>query len=283
MINELKIGEKIKKRRLELGLTQKELCRDKITRNMLSLIESGAATPSLETAAYLAANLNLPISYLFSNDDSLFSYEKSEKIQQIKELYRKKNYKHCLSIIDSMSDSDDELNYIRARCCFLYGKELLFGGSLQSATAAFNNAVLYADGTVYETEDIKAMVPMYLAVCTNIQSPLLELDSQKYEQMCADACDFEFYKYITMDYNFDFSNIAYKRHLEAKSLMKKYSYTEAISILMDLEQGKNSYFNACVLFGVYTDLETAFKQIGDFENAYRYSSKRISLINGFKI
>ena len=45
---------------------------------------------------------------------------------------------------------------------------------------------------------------------------------------------------------------------------------------------KNKDYNACVLFGVYSDMEIAFKQIGDFENAYRYASKKLSLISAFK-
>ena len=36
------IGQRLKQARLEAGLSQRQLCGDTITRNMLSLIENGA-------------------------------------------------------------------------------------------------------------------------------------------------------------------------------------------------------------------------------------------------
>lgn len=54
------LGQKIKNARLEMGLTQKELCGGDITRNMLSRIETGDAYPSLETLCCLASRLGLP-------------------------------------------------------------------------------------------------------------------------------------------------------------------------------------------------------------------------------
>ena len=38
----MELGEKLRQARLEAGLTQRQLCGDQITRNMLSLIENGA-------------------------------------------------------------------------------------------------------------------------------------------------------------------------------------------------------------------------------------------------
>ena len=70
------LGQKIKARRKRLGLTQSELCKNKFTRNMLSAIERDKATPSLDSLKYIAEELSLPISYLVSDDDDMFFYEK---------------------------------------------------------------------------------------------------------------------------------------------------------------------------------------------------------------
>ncbi len=43
------IGQQIRSARMEMGLSQRQLCGDVITRNMLSQIENGTATPSLAT------------------------------------------------------------------------------------------------------------------------------------------------------------------------------------------------------------------------------------------
>ena len=81
------IGKKIKARRTELSITQAALAGDKISRNMLSLIESGSAMPSIETAEYIAQKLNLPLSYLFSEGENILPFEKMEKIDHhIKDL-----------------------------------------------------------------------------------------------------------------------------------------------------------------------------------------------------
>ena len=52
---EMELGEKIKQARLEAGLSQRQLCGDTVTRNMLSQIENGSARPSMDTLRFFAA------------------------------------------------------------------------------------------------------------------------------------------------------------------------------------------------------------------------------------
>ena len=61
-------GEKLKQARLEAGLSQRQLCGDVITRNMLSQIESGKARPSMATLQYLAGKLGKPVGYFLEED-----------------------------------------------------------------------------------------------------------------------------------------------------------------------------------------------------------------------
>lgn len=277
-----KIGEKIKKRRTELGLTQSQVADGHITRNMLSLIESGNAMPSIETAEYISAKLDIPLSYLFSTDENMFVIEKNIKIGYIRELFGKGNYEYCMKIIDELEKTDDELSFIYAFCAFEHGKALVMSGSLESAEKHLNSALDKARETLYSTSEIEATAPLYLSVASNIQSPLLELDTEIYEELHMKAFDYEFFKYITLDYDFPYRNSVFKKHLDAKLLIKRYNYFEALNILKELEDTKTNEYNAYVMFGVYSDIELSYKQIGDFENAYRYSSKRLSLINAFK-
>ena len=67
----MEIGEKLRQARLEAGLSQRQLCGDAITRNMLSLIEHGSARPSMDTLKYLAARLNKPVSFFLEEDGVL--------------------------------------------------------------------------------------------------------------------------------------------------------------------------------------------------------------------
>lgn len=57
------LGELLRQARLDAGLSQRELCGDTITRNMLSQIENGGARPSMDTLRYLASRLGKPVAY----------------------------------------------------------------------------------------------------------------------------------------------------------------------------------------------------------------------------
>ncbi len=59
----MELGEKLRQARLEAGLSQRQLCGEEITRNMLSLIEHGTAKPSMKTLQYLASRLGKSVSY----------------------------------------------------------------------------------------------------------------------------------------------------------------------------------------------------------------------------
>ena len=62
------LGEKIKQARLEAGLSQRQLCGEEITRNMLSQIENGSARPSMATLSYFASRLGKTVSYFLEED-----------------------------------------------------------------------------------------------------------------------------------------------------------------------------------------------------------------------
>lgn len=64
----MELGEKIRQTRLALGLSQRQLCGEEITRNMLSLIENGGAKPSVKTLTILAERLGKPVSYFLDAD-----------------------------------------------------------------------------------------------------------------------------------------------------------------------------------------------------------------------
>ena len=68
----MSLGEKLRQARLEAGLSQRALCGEEITRNMLSRIENGAAQPSMRTLQYLAAQLGKPLSF-FLDEQSVVS------------------------------------------------------------------------------------------------------------------------------------------------------------------------------------------------------------------
>lgn len=59
----MELGARLRQARLEAGLSQRQLCGDEITRNMLSQIENGSAKPSMATLRYLSSRLGKPMGY----------------------------------------------------------------------------------------------------------------------------------------------------------------------------------------------------------------------------
>ena len=64
----MELGEKILAARQAAGLSQRQLCGDTITRNMLSQIEHGTAKPSMATLKILAERLGKPMSYFLEEE-----------------------------------------------------------------------------------------------------------------------------------------------------------------------------------------------------------------------
>lgn len=277
------LGKKIKNMRKIRKLTQSALTGNKVTRNMLSRIENGAANPSLDTLEYLANGLGVSVSYLLSDDDDLAFYEKKEQISKIYRAYEAKNYTACIKMIDSLSAKDNELNYILAISYLELAKNMVERGSLISALNYLELSDEHCKMTVLDTQHIEAQIPMYRAISKNIQSPLLEFDAQKYTNSLIGSVDFEFFKYLTLDFSYAFETSIFSLHMEAKKLMRERNYIEASKILLGAsEVSKKESYNAFVIFSIYTDLEYCYKQLYDYEKAYLYSTKRMTLLENFK-
>ena len=71
----MELGEKLRQARLEAGMSQRQLCGDVITRNMLSQIENGSARPSMPTLQHLASRLGKSVGY-FLEDKGWDSWKK---------------------------------------------------------------------------------------------------------------------------------------------------------------------------------------------------------------
>lgn len=67
----MELGEKLRQARLQAGLSQRQVCGEEITRNMLSQIEHGACNPSVSTLCFLARQLGLPVSYFLEEENAV--------------------------------------------------------------------------------------------------------------------------------------------------------------------------------------------------------------------
>ena len=49
-----------------------------------------------------------------------------------------------------------------------------------------------------------------------------------------------------------------------------------------IDRAYNGEYNSLLVFNLYKDIEYCYKELLDYENAYKYSTKRLSMIEGFK-
>lgn len=98
------LGEKIKAARLEAGMSQRQLCGDVITRNMLSQIENGSANPSMATLRHLATALGKPLGY-FMEEDGLASPNPGV-MDRARQAYSRRQYAQVLEILEEYRGPD---------------------------------------------------------------------------------------------------------------------------------------------------------------------------------
>ena len=96
------LGQKIRQARLEAGLSQRQLCGDTITRNMLSQIENGTARPSMDTLACLAARLERPIGYFLGEQVS----SNLDIMTQARSAYAREDYASLSEILQGYRAPD---------------------------------------------------------------------------------------------------------------------------------------------------------------------------------
>lgn len=118
------MGELLRKARLEAGLTQRALCGDRITRNMLSQIENGTARPSMATLQYLADALGKPVSYFLGE---VVLTANQQRMLQARQAFAEKRYRAALSILGDCETPDETLDWERGLlgclCCLSLAEE----------------------------------------------------------------------------------------------------------------------------------------------------------------
>ncbi len=280
----MKLGDKIKELRQGRGLTQARLAGEHMTRSMLCEIEKGNANPSLQTLRYLAGELRVPLSYLIDDSETLDACIKREAMPHLYTLYREKKFNECYREAERLPITpDDELSLLLASSALECGKLAFFSGNMETAAVFFQEASAYTQRTCYPTESIKASATLYAAIADNVCAPRRNFEEKAYRALAAEAAEEELYAYLTDQYTYPFENPLYRAHMNARAKMKERKYNEALIELRLLEDNKNDKnASAYFLFRLYSELESCYRELGRFEEAYKYSSKRMTLLGAFQ-
>ena len=291
------IGKKIKELRCAKLMTQTELAGDEITRNMLSRIENGAALPSIGTVIYLAERLGVHPGLLLADGDDDLVFLKSNSLKNIKKAFLDKNYELCRDMCLELLryGDDDEIYLILTEATFECAEIKLLEGKLHKCKKLLDDALEYANKTVYNTKLIENCVKSLFFHIRGI-SPSLDSDSidcQRLDETTKGISQAnELCRYINLLYscnhsdkevNIDdyticvFNTELYNVHIQAKLHMQNNNYEEALELLLSIV----NYKGVPPLFVVYLvslDIEICARELNDYKTAYGCSVNRISLI-----
>lgn len=287
----MKLGEKIKLLRSEKMMTQTELAGEVVTRNMLSCIENGKATPSLETLRHIAAKLNVSVGYLLADENDEKIYKKMTEIANIKNAYLSGNHRICRDMCqNSAFENDDEINLLYSECCLGIAIELFDSGRLHKACGYFDEALEVAARTIYNTGHIVSLAASYFRYMRRISATLSSdiIDENEADIYSALSDDFARYSLAfeaVESSSFEIveklvcvwdKSSVYNLHIEAKADMMEERYSDAYSKLYAILTSPVK-IQEPIMYFVFCDLEICCKEIKDFKGAYEYSNDKLEL------
>ena len=153
------LGEKLRQLRQGLGMTQKELAGDRITRNMLSQIESGAASPSMKTLQYLADRLGVSVASLMDPADSASSLDAARR------RFRAEDYEQAIALAEKAGGASEERRILLANAKFRLSVERLKQGYIQESEELARAALRDNDKSIYASESMHFKLLTMLAIC----------------------------------------------------------------------------------------------------------------------
>lgn len=123
----MELGQRIKQQRILLGLSQRQLCGEVITRNMLSQIENGTARPSMDTLSYLAKQLGKPVSYFLEEDGAVSPNQ--ARMRQARQAFAAGDFAQVATLLEQYREPDEDFDWekalLLARAQMALGKKAL--------------------------------------------------------------------------------------------------------------------------------------------------------------
>ena len=261
----MELGEKLRLARQEAGLSQRALCADRITRNMLSQIEHGTAKPSMQTLQYLAERLEKPVSYFLGEAAVTPNQVAMGKARQA---YGQKNYREALLALDAYVSPDESLDWERGLlgylCCLGQAEQAAREGREPVAAKWLSRSRLYE--SPYLTEELLRRREQ-LSLRLGGREALAALPSLDEELLFRAKAAL---KAANPDRARQLLEATEKREGDYYCLLGRILYTQS-----SYAQAAEA-FRQAERFGQRCDayLEACYRELGDFEKAYRYAVRR---------
>ncbi len=287
----MNIGEKIRELRVAKLMTQSELAGSHITRNMLSCIENGTAKPSLPTILYIAGRLNVPAGFLLAEEGDEIVYRKMNSFANIKRAYTAGDLWGCRSLcLSGCPQPDDEISLLLADCDAGIAAEEFWQGKLRSSCRFFDEALSYAEKTMYQTGHIEAQAAVFFRYMRRISPTLYSdmLDEEKAKTMqyvssfssytdALEALDEGELQPAMSFLETEDAESFFAHHIRIRLMMENRRFEEAKADLVLLLRSEEP-LNEIGLYTVLCELEICCRETDDYKGAYNYASEKVQLL-----
>jgi len=280
------LGEKLRQVRLERGLSQTQTAGDRITRNMLSQIENGQASPSVKTLEYLAETLGVSVGWLLED-------RAGNALEKAKKLLAEGRLEEALKACNEAGETGDEAMLLLATVHGRLARTLFRQGSFASA-AIHAEAAMEANGkTLYTSRDLEIGMVWILARCS-LEGVSCDPDAARKFRTYYDAAGWEARNHL-LQARLHLSRQNYPAAdrslwsitalpedqrpeyllLRGRLAVNQDKYSAALSFLHQAEEQAGD--NRALLREIWEQLEYCSRELEDYRAAYEYAAKRREL------
>lgn len=279
----MELGEKLRRARLEKGLSQRQLCGERITRNMLSQIENGQAKPSMDTLRYLAAGLGKPVSY-FLEENAVASPNLSV-ILEARRLFAGEKWQEALEMLKRYRPGDEifdpEYWHLLSLCAWGAAGEAQRAGRISFAEDLLERSLTAGEKTLYGGAGVRARLlaaelrredPTGLSQSLGALETSLGAEGERLALLLARQALNEGQSLrarVLMDLAPESSQ---KRLLYGESFLREKEYPQAAEQYLAAERLLEAVGGDPRV--VYEPLEICFREMEDYKMAYFYAAKQ---------
>lgn len=257
----MNLGQRIKAARLEKGLSQRQLCGDRITRNMLSQIENGSARPSMETLRYFAGRLGKSVSF-FLEEDTVTS-PNQQCMVHARSAYARGDYKDALAALEDFRTPDESF---QQEYMLLRYKALLALAEMAAAEGRWPYVLRLLEQAnalqgIYIGKELRDRAAI-LTVSAGAAAQLPNVDTVLFLRAGKALEDGQTTLAAALLDSMEQQDLSW-RLLRGKAYILQKEFARAREVLEQVQEEK-----------AWPLLEICCKELGDFQGAYAYACKQ---------
>jgi transcriptional regulator with XRE-family HTH domain len=277
-------------------MTQKDVVGDYITRNMLSKIENGSATPSVKTLEYLAGALGLPAGYFMS--ESTGDELTPGSMASARENFKNGEYEGCIQVLEELDMEGgyrDEAMLLLARAKISLSKRAMTDGRYEEAIRRAKEAIAHNEDTIYRSAAFRTEALLLVARCTMELGGDFMKAMDDYQAAYQDQGLGEFYRLTMAEYYIDQGDLDRAKQemdsivrlsdatkpvylmLQGRMELKDNQFEQAAKQLEKAEQLARTTGTNYFMSGLYAMLEQCYREMDDFKKAYHYASMQLQI------